>query len=234
MFRLIDVGLVRAGKTVLDSIDWRIESGSISVVMGPTGSGKTSALRLLNRLDDPSSGEILYGGKPISSYDVRALRREVSMVLQTAELFEGTVEENLVFGPSIHGLSGDVNDVISLVGLDPGLLRRDVRTLSVGQAQKVSIARAVAVGPRVLLLDEPTAALDPTSTLQTESLVRHLVRSMGITCVFVTHNVEQAKRIANHAILIIDGTKVEEGTMVELATRPHDPRTSKFMRGELK
>jgi putative ABC transport system ATP-binding protein len=234
VFRLNRIILKKAEKTILQSIDWRVEQGTTSIVLGPTGSGKTSLLRLLNRLDDPTSGEIFYDGGSISSLSVPSLRREVGMVLQTPHLFEGTVEENIGFGPVIHGIEVDVQGIMSLAGLTPDLANRQVNTLSVGQAQKVSIARALAVGPRVLLLDEPTAALDPTSTLQTESLIKDLVKSLGLTCVFVTHDVQQAKRVGSRGMLLIDGKKVEEGPMVQLLDHPRDPRTLKFIRGELK
>jgi ABC-type methionine transport system ATPase subunit len=125
-------------------------------------------------------------------------------------------------------------EILDLVGLDPDAHDRDVTTLSGGQAQKVIIGRALAVGPKVLLLDEPTANLDPTATLQVEELVKHLSRKLGLTCIFVTHNVEQARRVGDSAFVLIEGQVVEEGPMDDILTHPKDPRTLRFAKGELR
>jgi ABC-type phosphate transport system ATPase subunit len=233
LFRLEQVTVTKSGKHVLGPMDWSVSEGRISTIMGPSGSGKTSLLRLLNRLEDPALGSVFYKGDEIASWDIRRLRREVGMVFQRPELFEGTIEDNLLFGPNIHRICVDIEEIIKLVGLTPSMLGQDVKTLSGGQAQKVSIGRALAVGPSSLLLDEPTSGLDPTSTLQIEALVERLVESLGLTCVFVTHDVTQASRIGDSAILIIDGKKVEEGPITDVLTRPQDPRTLQFMKGEL-
>ena len=156
------------------------------------------------------------------------------MAFQRPELFEGTVEDNLRFGPAVHDIPVDVEEVLALVGLDAGILNQDARNLSGGEAQKVSIGRAISVGPKVLLLDEPTSALDPTATLQIEALVRRLVTTLGLTCIFVTHHIEQAERMGDSAILLIEGRKVEEGPVSHLLNHPQDPRTLKFIRGELR
>jgi putative ABC transport system ATP-binding protein len=228
------VGLSKSGRVILKDIDWAIPECGISTLLGPSGSGKTSVLRLLNRLDDPSSGRISYNSEPVCSCDLQSLRREVGMVFQRQELFEGTVEDNILFGPRLHGMDIDLGATLDLVGLDPSVLSRDVSTLSGGQCQKVTIARALAVGPRVLLLDEPTTGLDPSATLQIEALVKQLVKKLGLTCVFVTHNIEQAERVGDRAVLLIDGQKVEEGPIGEIRANPNDSRTRRFMKGELK
>jgi putative ABC transport system ATP-binding protein len=233
VFTLEDVKYAKGDDFVLGPIRWGVDERRVSTILGPSGSGKTSLLRLLNRLDDPSSGRICYGDIPIASMDVRVLRKEVGMVFQRPELFPGTVRHNLEFGPSLHGAMADVSEILSVVGLADRMLDRDVGTLSGGEAQKVSIGRAISVGPQVLLLDEPTSGLDPTSTLQIENLVRGLVGRLGLTCVFVTHDVAQARRVGDCAILIIDGKKVEEGPMEQVLGNPRDPRTAKFIRGEL-
>lgn len=233
-FRLEQVGLAKTDRTILTSLDWCIPVRGISTLLGPSGSGKTSVLRLLNRLDDPTSGAIFYNDVPILEWNVQALRKEVGMVFQRQELFEGTVEDNILFGASLHGIRADLRDIFELVGLDEGMGSRDVCTLSGGQAQKVTIARALAVEPRVMLLDEPTSGLDPTATLQIESTVKHLVKTLGLTCIFVTHDIEQAKRVGDGAALLIEGQKVEEGPIKEILAHPKDPRTLRFVRGDLK
>jgi putative ABC transport system ATP-binding protein len=234
VFELSRVSVTRNGKQILKGIDWRVRAGQVSIVLGPTGSGKTSLLRLLNRLDDPSSGEIRYMGRPASSAGVSDLRREVGMVLQQPFLFEGTVLDNILYGVRIHGLDVDVAEITSLVGISEVMLAQNADTLSVGQSQKVSIARAVALKPRVLLLDEPTSGLDPTSTLQIEELLSGLVSALELTCVFVTHHIEQARRLGHRGILIVDGAVVEEGGIEEMLSSPSDERTRKFMKGELR
>jgi putative ABC transport system ATP-binding protein len=233
IFELRAVELERDGTRVIGPVDLKVGGCATFVIMGPSGSGKTSLLRLLNRLEDPSRGEVVYRGKSLESYDVELLRREVGMVFQRAELFEGTVEENLRFGPAIHGMEADVGELLRIVGLDESMLTRKVGTLSGGQAQRVSIGRSLAVKPQVLLLDEPTTGLDPTATHQVETAVRNLTREMEVTSVFVTHNVEQARRVGDRAVLLIDGRKVEEGSIDEILERPSDTRTALFIRGEL-
>jgi len=155
------------------------------------------------------------------------------MVFQRPELFDGTVGDNILFGTEIHKINIDLEEILSLVGLDAAIVDRDVATLSGGQAQRVSIARSIAVGPRVLLLDEPTSGLDPTATHQIESLVTRLVGALGLTCVFVTHIIDQAKRIGDNAVILIGGRKVEEGSVDQVFSHPKDPRTLRFMKGEL-
>jgi putative ABC transport system ATP-binding protein len=233
VFNLEGVRVAKQGVEILRGIDWRVPEGRISIILGPSGSGKTSLLRLLNRLDEPTSGRIQYGGNAIDSYEVYRLRREVGMVFQRPELFEGTVRENLLFGSDLHKINVNTDNILSLVALENDMLDRDIGTLSGGQAQKVSIGRSVAVGPRVLLMDEPTSGLDPTATLQIETLVRRLVETLGLTCIFVTHLIEQARRVGDRAIVIMDGQKVEEGPIPDMLTSPRDPRTRKFIRGEL-
>lgn len=234
VFELSKVSLAKNGKQILRDIDWKVGAGQVSIVLGPTGSGKTSLLRLLNRLDDPTSGEVQYMGEPIRFMDVGHLRRQVVMVLQQPFLFEGSVLDNVLYGVRVHGLEIDVSEITSLVGIGEDMLGQDSGTLSVGQSQKVSIARAVALKPRVLLLDEPTSGLDPTSTLQIESMLSGLVSALDLTCVFVTHHIEQARRLGHRGILLIDGARVEERGIQEMLSSPSDERTRKFIKGDLR
>jgi putative ABC transport system ATP-binding protein len=234
IFTLQGIELAKGNLPVLRNIDWKIPRRKISIILGPSGSGKTSLLRLLNRLDEPTGGSIYYDGEPIGSRNVRQLRLEVGMVFQRPELFDGTIGENILFGPNLHCIDIDVGEILDLVAIERVMLDRDVSTLSGGQVQKVSIGRAIAVGPRVLLLDEPTSGLDPTATLQIESLVKTLVAGLGITCVFVTHQIDQARRIGDNVLVLIDGSKVEEGSVDRVLDHPRDQRTMKFVRGELK
>lgn len=234
MFDLSRVSLAKNGKEILKGIDWKVGAGKVSIVLGPTGSGKTTLLRLLNRLDDPTSGEINYLNKPIASVSIRDLRREVGMVLQQPFLFDGSVLDNILYGARLHGMDVDISEITTLVGIGEDMLAQDSSTLSVGQSQKVSIARAVAVRPKVLLLDEPTSGLDPTSTLQIEELLSGLVDALNLSCVFVTHHIEQARRLGHRGILIIDGALVEECEIGDMLCSPSDERTRRFISGELR
>jgi putative ABC transport system ATP-binding protein len=234
VFELSKVSLAKNGKQILRDVDWKVGAGQVSIVLGPTGSGKTSLLRLLNRLDDPTSGEVRYMGEPIRSMDVGHLRKQVVMVLQQPFLFEGSVLDNVLYGVRLHGLDIGVSEITSLVGIGEDMLEQDSGTLSVGQSQKVSIARAVALKPRVLLLDEPTSGLDPTATLQIESMLSELVSALDLTCVFVTHHIEQARRLGHRGILLIDGARVEERGIQEMLSSPSDERTRRFIKGDLR
>ncbi len=205
----------------------------MSIVLGPTGSGKTSLLRLLNRLNDPTSGEIRYMDRPVKSLSVGELRKQVVMVLQRPFLFEGTVLDNILYGARLHGMDVDVAEITSLVGIGDEMLAQDAGTLSVGQSQKVSIARSIALKPSVLLLDEPTTGLDPTATSRIEKMLSNLVRALSLSCVFVTHSIEQARRLGHRGILIIDGAMVEECEIDRMLRSPSDERTRKFIDGEL-
>lgn len=234
IFELQSVKVTKAGKVLLGPIDWRVAESRISVILGPSGSGKTTLLRLLNRLDDPGEGRILYRGKPIDTYPIADLRRHVGMVFQRSELFPGTVKANILWGPAIHDLEIDPLEIATMVGLSKEMLDKDVSQLSGGESQKVSIGRAISVGPSVLLLDEPTSGLDPTATLQIEELVKNLVDRLHLTCIFVTHDMEQARRVGDDGILLIEGRKVEEGDIDRLLNHPRDDRTLKFIRGQLR
>ena len=171
--------------------------------------------------------------RPIETMSVCDLRKEVGMVLQQPFLFEGSVLDNILYGARLHGIEADVTEITSLVGIDEGMLGQEASTLSVGQSQKVSIARAIALRPKVLLLDEPTSGLDPTATLKIEELISGLVRALNLTCVFVTHHIEQARRLGHRGILIIDGARIEECEIEDMFSSPADERTRRFIKGEL-
>ncbi|MFN2606549.1 MAG: ATP-binding cassette domain-containing protein [Acidimicrobiales bacterium] len=175
---------------ILDRFSARIPADGLTAVVGPSGSGKTTLLRLLNRLDDPDAGEILFDGRDVRSYDVLALRRRVQHVGQVPVTFPGTVADNV-------GSSWE--DLLPRVSLDPALGEREADLLSVGEAQRMCLARALARGPDCLLLDEPTSALDTASKGGIERLVRSLADD-GLTVVMVTHEPRQAAEMADRTI----------------------------------
>ena len=208
-----NLGRTVNGATLVRDVSFRVQPGEVLAVVGPSGSGKTSLLRLLNRLDEPSSGTVYLEGTDYRMFAPRELRRRVGMVTQRPFLFPGPVAENIRFGPLQRGerLPDEaVESILLRVGLS-GYGRRDVANLSGGEAQRVSIARALANEPTVLLLDEPTSALDEDSKLGIESLIRKIIAEGRLTCVIVTHDLPQASRLANTALILESGRAVRTG-----------------------
>lgn len=202
----------------MNDISVTIEAGEVLAVVGPSGAGKSSFLRLLNRLDEPTNGTVLLDGQDYRAIPPRDLRRRVGMVMQTAYLFPGTVATNVAFGPRQRGEAVNADQIAALlerVGL-PGYQGRDVGNLSGGEAQRVSVARTLANAPQALLLDEPTSALDEASARGVEDLVLSLVRERRMACVIVTHNTDQAKRIADRTMVIEAGKLVATGLTSEV------------------
>ena len=175
LFDLEDVTYSRGGEVVLRDVRARLPVGASSL-LGPSGSGKSTLLRLLNRLADPDSGRVLYEGRDVREYDPLALRREVSLVPQLPALIEGTVHDNVAYGPRLAGRSFNARSCLELAGLDPAYEDRDASKLSVGEQQRVMLARALALEPRVLLLDEPTSALDQAARNAVEGTLRAAAR----------------------------------------------------------
>lgn len=206
------------GKILVNDISVTIEAGEVLAVVGPSGAGKSSFLRLLNRLDEPTNGTVLLDGQDYRAIPPRDLRRRVGMVMQTAYLFPGTVATNVAFGPRQRGEAVNADQIAALlerVGL-PGYQGRDVGNLSGGEAQRVSVARTLANAPQALLLDEPTSALDEASARGVEDLVLSLVRERRMACVIVTHNTDQARRIADRTMVIEAGKLVATGLTSEI------------------
>lgn len=215
---------VAGGRRLVDDVSISVEREEVAAIIGPSGSGKSSLLRLLNRLDEPSEGTVLVDGKDYRDIPPRELRRRVGMLLQRPFLFPGTVAENLMFGPAAHGelLSRQsVDDLLDGVGL-PQYGERDVARLSGGEAQRVSLARTLANEPEILLLDEPTTALDEAARLGVEELICNIVQQRGLTCVIVTHDSGQAIRMANRAIVLEKGRVVDTGPVTEVVYARQD------------
>ncbi len=218
VLRTEHLGRVVKDKVLVEDATFEVRTGEVLAIVGPSGSGKSSLLRLLNRLDEPTNGTFYVEGTDYREIAPRALRRKLGLVNQRPYLFPGTVDQNLRFGPAQHGesLSQDsIERLLAQVGLK-GYASRNVANLSGGEAQRVSVARTLANAPLVLLLDEPTSALDDTSKLEVESSIRSVVRDQGLTCVLVTHDTVQAARLAARALLLEAGRIVRIGSVEEV------------------
>jgi len=215
LFELEDVSYSRGGKLVLQDVSVRLPVGASSVV-GPSGSGKSTLLRLLNRLADPDSGRVVYEGTDVRDRDPLELRREVSLVPQLPALIEGSVHDNVAYGPRLAGHSFDARRCLELAGLDPAFEDRDSSKLSVGEQQRVMLARALALQPRVLLLDEPTSALDQSARDAVEATLGGLRARTAISVVVVTHDMAQARRLADYVVRIEEGLVTAHGPADEI------------------
>jgi UDP-glucose/iron transport system ATP-binding protein len=195
------------GRLLLDDISFHLERSDVLAVLGPSGAGKSSLLRVLNRLDEPTAGQILLDGQDTRAIAPRQLRRRIGMVMQRPYLFPGTVAENIAFGPAQIGQqisAAAVDEWLAQVGLD-GYASRNVAGLSGGESQRVSMLRALANQPELLVLDEPTSALDEGSKLAVEMALSSLIQSRQLTCVWVTHDELQARRMAAKALVLEAG-----------------------------
>jgi len=218
ILRTEHLGRVVKDKVLVEDATFEVRTGEVLAIVGPSGSGKSSLLRLLNRLDEPTSGTVYVEATDYRQIPPRDLRRKLGMVNQRPYLFPGTVEQNLQFGPLQRRESlpqDSIEQLLARVGLK-GYASRNVANLSGGEAQRVSVARTLANSPLVLLLDEPTSALDETSKLEVESTIQNVVRDQGLTCVLVTHDTAQAARLAERALLLEAGRIVRAGPIREV------------------
>ncbi len=237
VYRLDRVTKLYGARTVLDQVSLDIQRGEFLAIVGPSGSGKSTLLRLLNFLEPPTSGRIRFDDVEFTAtQDVPlSVSRRVTTVAQRPLLLDRTVQANVRYPLRLRGRrdsANEVDDALAQVGLT-ALAKQSARTLSGGEAQRVALARAMVIRPEVLLLDEPTANLDPYNVGVIEQTVRALNAGQGTTLVMVTHNVFQAKRLAHRIALFFDGKIVEIADTQEFFDSPQDPRTSAFVRGEI-
>jgi putative ABC transport system ATP-binding protein len=209
---------------VLSGLTFQVATSGRLVVLGRSGSGKSTLLRLLNRLEEPLEGTILFQGRPLRGYDPLALRRKVALVLQTPVMFEGTVRDNLRTRPRAAPAPEDAWLAATLddVGLSTDFLARSAEALSVGEKQRVCLARALVPRPEVLLLDEPTSALDPRSLGVIADLILTLAARRDLAIVTATHQPDLVRRLGGEVLLLEGGTG---------RTHPSDADVTAFLGG---
>jgi osmoprotectant transport system ATP-binding protein len=207
-----NAGFAINGRALLENVSFKAESNETIVLLGRSGSGKTTTLKLINRLLEPTSGEVLVEGKATANWDPIRLRRRIGYVIQEIGLFPHfTVARNVALVPSLEAWPPDrvetrVREMLTLVGLDPSrFASRLPRELSGGQRQRVGVARALAADPSILLLDEPFGALDPVTRSEIQREFRTLQRRLGKTMVFVTHDLREAFVLGDRIGLMQDG-----------------------------
>ena len=226
---------------VLFDISLVIPSNKITALIGPSGCGKSTVLRTLNRMHETvkiarMQGSILLDGESIFEHDVTGLRRRVGMVFQRPNPFPKSIFENVAYGLRVNGHQGSIAEAVekslhraALWDEVKDILHKSAYALSGGQQQRLCIARALAVDPEVLLLDEPCSALDPISTAKIEELLFALKENC--TMVIVTHNMQQAARSSNFTALLLEGKLIEYQPTEQLFTTPADPRTEAYITG---
>ncbi len=221
-------------RTVLNLDGLAIERGEVLGLVGPSGAGKSTLLRLLNFLEPPSEGALVFDGRSINPHAPLDVRRRVTTVFQRPALLDRTVNDNVRFGLALRGKPADgrVDQALAQVGLTD-LARTSARKLSGGELQRAALARALVLQPDVLLLDEPTANLDPYNVGLIEDIVRRENRERGTTIVLVTHNIFQARRLAHRVGLLWEGRLLELAPTHDFFETPRVPQVAAFLRGDL-
>jgi tungstate transport system ATP-binding protein len=224
------------GRVVLRIDRLKVEAGEVLCLVGPTGAGKSTLLRLLAGLESPTAGAIRFGDYRLAEGEPPLeVRRRLTLVFQRPLLLAGTVRDNVEYGLRLRGRGRHgqrVSALLERLGL-AGLASQSARTLSGGETQLAALARALVLETEVLLLDEPTAHLDPARVALVEEVVGELHRRRPTTVVWATHNIFQARRVAGRVAFLLDGRLVEVAGAEEFFTAPRDPRTAAFVRGEM-
>lgn len=240
MIEFHNVSKTFAGQRAVNQLNLQMKTGAFSVLIGTSGSGKSTTLKMINRLVEHDEGTITFAGEEIRSLPVLELRRRMGYAIQSIGLFpHWTVAQNIATVLQLQKWSrgkrdARVDELMALLGLEPGLRDRFPHQLSGGQQQRVGVARALAADPEVLLMDEPFGALDPVtrSALQQEMVRIH--RLLGRTIVLVTHDIDEALQLADHLVLMDGGNVVQQGTPLEMLTAPQNEFVREFFgRSEL-
>lgn len=223
------------GHVLLQGVDLTVARGGILTLAGPSGAGKSTLIRLLNRLDEADTGTLEVLGRPVTAWPVAELRRQVAMVFQEPTLLGLTVRENLTLpfrlqGPLPPDLDARIAEALDAAELSPELLARDADALSVGQKQRVALARSLIGRPGMLLLDEPTAALDPATAERLLAGLARLNREAGLTLVMTSHRFGEVQQLGGRLAVLMDGRLVAEGPVADLLAEPPTPEVAAFLR----
>ena len=220
---------------VVRDFSLRVRAGELVVLLGGSGSGKTTTLKMINRLIEPTAGSVRLDGVDTADLPPHELRRRIGYVFQRIGLFPHlTVGENVAVTPGLLGwpperIAARVDELLGLVELDPALRDRRPSELSGGQQQRVGVARALAAEPRVMLLDEPFGALDPVTRERLQQSFLHIRETLSLTTVFVTHDMTEALTLADRIAVLHEGRLLQLGTPRELLTRPADAYVDRLM-----
>ena len=222
---------------ILDNLSFEIKNGEFFVLIGPSGSGKTTTLKLINRLIEQTEGDIYFQDKKLKDYNLRELRLETGYVLQQIALFPNlTVEENIALIPEMKKfdkklIAEKTKDLLEKVGLNPKLyMKRYPNELSGGEKQRIGILRAIIANPKVLLMDEPFSALDPISRTQLQDLIKQLHNEYKMTTVFVTHDMNEALKLADRICILQEGKVVQIATPKEMRDNPANDFVREFFK----
>lgn len=235
-FRKVGKSFVRDGKTVevLHEVTATVAAGAVVSLVGPSGSGKSTLLSLCNLLLTPDTGEVLVDGKEVREWNVQQLRRHVGLAFQSATMFPGTVQNNIELGLKLRGARlDDPGAYLKRTGLSADLLTARAEDLSGGQKQRVALARVLANEPKVLLLDEVTSSLDPAAARDIEAWILQLQQERSLTLLWVTHHLEQARRIGTQTWLLVNGRLVEAADTDQFFETPREELTQQFLSGDL-
>lgn len=237
MIEFINVGMTYpCGNVGLKSINLIINESEITVFIGPSGSGKTTLLKMINRLEDNTTGEVKINGKNVKEYNIHKMRWDIGYALQQVALFPHmNVEENIAIVPELkkwkkEKINARIDELLNMVGLEPEKFRkRKPSELSGGEAQRVGIARALAADPKIILMDEPFSALDPITRANLQEDVKKLQKQIHKTIVFVTHDIEEAFLLGDKICIIQDGELIQSGTKQEIISNPQNDFVRRFI-----
>ncbi len=228
-----------SAQPAVDGLSLTINAGEICVLIGPSGCGKTTTMRMINRMVEPDSGRIEVGGRDVTRIDAVELRRSIGYVIQQVGLFPHmTIGENIATVPKMLGwdaprVAKRVDELLALVGMEPGLYRdRFPRELSGGQKQRVGVARALAADPPVMLMDEPFGAIDPITRARLQDEFLRILRELGKTIVFVTHDIDEAIRMGSRIAILRAGKVVQYDTPERILAHPADSFVEAFVGGD--
>ena len=232
MYRLKHVEQWVGERRVLHVPALHVATGECLGIIGPSGAGKSTLLRILAMLDRPTSGTVCYCGEPLNGSVPIATRRQITMVFQRAAVLDQTVRANVSYGLRIRGIDAPdrVESMLEMLGIDH-LADQSALSLSGGEMQRTAMARALVIRPRVLLLDEPTANLDPDNVSILERAIETASREHGCTVVLVSHNVHQVARLATSVAGLLEGRLVEHGPVEQVLHEPNDPSLRRFISG---